>query len=91
MARSVTCNKVNRRGAKVYIRWSDGDELEFNNLQDAKDFCQPLADDPDLLKRLFIAAFLLRNPDGSNVAIIEGRTMTLDLTAANLAQLLRVT
>lgn len=91
MARSVTCNKVNRRGGKVYIRWADGCENEFASLQEAKDFCQPLADDPDLLKRLFIAAFLLRNPDGSNVAIIEGRTMTLDLTAANLAQLLGVT
>lgn len=91
MALSVTCSKVVSRNGRVYVRWSDGSEIEFNGLQAAKDYVLPLKDDPDLLKRLFIAAFLLRNPDGSNVTIIEGKTLTLELDAANLLQLLRIT
>ena len=91
MALSITCSRVVQRGGKVHVVWSDGSANEFPSLQTAKDFCQPLKDDADLLKRLFVATYLLRDPNVTDVTQIEGHTMTLDLLAANLLQLLRIT
>ena len=88
---SITCRNVRQIGGKVYIKFSDKGELEFSSLAEARAFVQRLLDDPDLLKRLFLAIYLSRDPNGTNPAIMEGKTLTLEPDAANLLQLLRIT
>lgn len=88
---TITCRNVRRANGKVYVKWSDKSENEFASLAEAKEFIYALRDDPDLLKRLFLAVYLTRDPNGTNPTIIEGHTITFDPTAANLSQLLRIT
>lgn len=89
MAITVTCTDIAVIGGKIYIRWSDGQEYEFDNLSQVKDFCQASEADKDALKKLALAFFLKKSPDGSNLTLIEGHSLTLDLRAANVSQLLR--
>lgn len=84
----MTCTDVEILGGKCYVRWSDGVELEFASIQDAKDYVQNTAKIQDVLRSMGIAKFFQVSPDGSNPSVIEGHSITLDLTqAVNIVKL----
>lgn len=90
MALSVTVSQVKKVAAtnRIYVKFADGRELEFKNLQEAKDWAMEADSDPflarDALSKVFARWYFLRDPSGTNPALIEGHTMTLDLNGATL-------
>lgn len=92
MAVSVTLTDVQRvtTTGRVYVRFADGFEWEFPSAQAAREFIRAL-DDPDedglrLARMLLILWWLKRNPTGNNPALVEGKTLTFDLTASPVLQ-----
>lgn len=87
MAISVKVNKVRRIAAtgRIYVQWADGVESEFESFQQAKDWAQSvdLSEEQalSLLRKLAVRYYLLRDPTGATPALIEGKTMTLDLSS----------
>lgn len=93
MATALTCTSVVRRSGRAYVRWSDKVEQEFDSVAQAKDWLRSVRDDggdfKDVLRALLIAKWFEANPSGDNPALLEGRTITLDLSLA--ANIVRVT
>lgn len=85
---SVTIDKVRRvvSTGRIYVHFSDGPILEFANLQAVKDWAQDTDLDGDqarnLMRKLMARYYLLRDPTGATPSLIEGKTMTLDLSQA---------
>lgn len=73
---------------KYRIRFADGTELEFANLAELQaygsDFDSPGGDGPANAQLLALRWWLARSPNASNVNLVEGKTITLDLGAANI-------
>lgn len=88
MAVSVTCTKVHRDNGKTYVRFSDKVELEFTSLADVQNYIRSVTS-KDQLRALLLAKLLEVSPDGSNASLIEGRTVTVDLSLAS--NIVRVT
>lgn len=87
MAVAVTCTNVVRRNGITYVRFSDKTELEFQNLEEVREFIRSVSS-KDTLRAILLAKFLEVSPDGSNAAVMVGKTVTLDLSlAANLVRL----
>lgn len=74
---AVTVATVRRVAGRVYVRWTDGTEDEFDSLADAKAFIQDGDSFRQIAKRMLIARYLRVDPTGNNPNLIEGRTMTL--------------
>ena len=96
MATAVSCISVVKTGGKVYVNWSDLVQNEFASVAQAHEYIgSPIAADigtddgiRELLRRIAIAKFLRVSPDGSNTAVMEGKTLTFDLdVAANFVRL----
>ena len=85
MPNSVTCTDVRivPETGKWYVAFSDGTSLEFSSLQDMKDTIAEVDADPVTARRILIAWWLARSPDGSNQNLVEGKTLTFDLSAPN--------
>jgi hypothetical protein len=87
MALSVTVTKVRRVVAtgRIYVHFADGPILDFANFQEVKDWAKDIDIDAgqarDLLRKMAAQYYLARDPTGANPSIIEGKTMTLDLTS----------
>lgn len=88
MAISVTVNQVRKVAAtnRIYVNFSDGTQREFENFQAVKDWAQDIdisaAQVRDLLQKLFARWYVLHDPTGATPSLIEGHTITLDLSAA---------
>jgi hypothetical protein len=83
MAASVTLTDFTIGGdGSVTITYADGSGFLFASLQDLRDSLQDV-DSADMAKKFLHAWFLARQPDASNVNIVEGKTLTLDLSNAN--------
>lgn len=75
---TLTVSKVRRTNGKVYVVFSDGLELEFSSLADAREYRDGLVTAlGDTLRRFVVARFLRVNPNGDNPALIEGRSITV--------------
>lgn len=82
MAISVTCTGVRVQNGKAYIRFGKT-EREFSSLQQAKDEVRKYAQDAtDFLQMLVIAKYLHVDPTASNPSLLIGKTITVDLDAA---------
>lgn len=87
MAISVKVNKVRRvvSTGRIYVQWADGVESEFDNFQGVKDWAQDADLNAEqalnLLRKLAVRYYLLRDPTGATPTLIEGKTMTLDLSS----------
>lgn len=86
MAAAVTLTKVRRIPAtgRIYMAFADGAILEFPDFQTIVDWANE-ADAPvpavlDWLRRAGVRYYLARDPTAANPSIIEGKTLTLDLT-----------
>lgn len=75
---TLTVEKVTRQSGRVYIDFSNGTQLEFSSLQNAKDYVRDLTDRlPEVLMQMAIARYLFVDPDGENPSLIEGRSITI--------------
>jgi len=66
----------------IKISTSDGSTLSWTSLEEMLTFFIPLQN-PDVALQLLLAWWIARSPDASNENLIEGKTLTLDLSAAN--------
>lgn len=86
MALSITVNQVRKVAAtnRIYVKFSNGQEREFQNLQEAKNWAQEVDVDQatELLEKMFARWYFLRDPNGTTPSLVEGHTITLDLSAA---------
>lgn len=89
---SVTMKQVRRINGRVYLEFTDGMGLEFNNdaevlawVRDSEGEVSPVK---DLLRRLLMAWWLKQNPTGNNPALVEGKTIRLNLTGTTLVDIL---
>ena len=88
MALSVRVTGVRKVAATghVYIEWADGPESEFDSLAAAIAWAQDMDLDSgqarDLLRKMAIRYYLVRDPAATNPTVIVGKTMTLDLSSA---------
>ena len=98
MALSATIRDVRQSGGKFYIKWQDAaghtHEKPFQNIQEVRDQIAPIFQNPELLITIFIALFLYKSNDASQVNLVKDKTITFDpdVTLAQLSSgLLRVT
>jgi len=88
MAVTVTMRKVTLEAApsgRLLCEFSDGSGFEFNSLADAKAQVAQLdsgATGQNQAQMLLLAWWLARQPDGSNTQLVEGKSLTFDLAAA---------
>lgn len=81
MAQSVTITKVLRQNGRVYIRFGKR-EYEFASQQAVQEFvAQKL--NTEVLEALAIAIVVARQPTLANLALVEGKTLTVDPTVNN--------
>ena len=74
---------VKNPDGSIKVTWEDGHSMPFLNLAAIREFIGELDTDPVVAERIALAWFLARQPDASNVNIIEGKRVTFDLSAAN--------
>lgn len=67
--------------AKVKVVWADGHSNIYLNLDALKADVSILDSDATTAERLLLAWFLARQPDGSNVNVVQGKTLTFDLAS----------
>lgn len=88
MAISVQLTNVRKVAAtgRIYLQWSDGVELEFQSLQEIKDWAQEADATAEqargALRKLLARWYFIRDPAGATPATVNGKTITLDLAAA---------
>ena len=84
MSVSVTLvSIVKAASGRVYINWSDGSQTEYGSLDTILTGLSEVGSDPNLAKAFLLAWWVARSPDGSNTNMVEGKTLTLDLYAAD--------
>lgn len=82
---SVTLTDVNKEPApstRCLITFSDGTQLEFQNLAEMKQAIESLDVDPHQARLMLLAWWLRRDSNATNPALVEGKTLTLDFGAA---------
>jgi hypothetical protein len=90
MALSITCSKISQDGAgRIHVAFSDGVEMEFPSKAEAIRWGQ--GDDvsgPEaalLLRQLLMSWWLKGDPTGATPSLVVGKTITANLTLANIA------
>lgn len=91
--RSVTVQSVTRLGDRTVIQLTDGTGMEFPGTWD--DFVASVEArlcgfDSSFVACFALARWIARNPTGANPSQIVGRTATLNLAAANTANVLTI-
>jgi len=81
---SVTCTGVRRANGKAYVAFGKHDR-EFSSVAEAREFVRETLS-KKVLEALLIAKWLAADPNASNPALIEGRTITGDLTINNVVR-----
>jgi len=90
MPLSLTCSKVSQDGqGRISVAFSDGIVLEFPSKPDALAWAKnaEVVSDGEaalLLRRLLMAWWLKADPTGATPATVVGKTVTVNLTLANL-------
>jgi hypothetical protein len=80
-ARSVTLTSIRRAGGKIYVRFGKR-EYEFNSLTEVRAYVEEKLG-RETLECLFLALLVERQPDINNPALVEGRTLTVDMALTN--------
>lgn len=80
---SVECSDFTvHPDGSVSVVFTDGTGLSIGSLDDLKMEVSRL-ETSETARLLMIGWFLARQPDASNVNLVEGKTLTFDLSAAN--------
>jgi hypothetical protein len=84
MAGSATCISVTRNAdGTVSVQWDQGEGMNFSNFDELKEYAFRNGDSRERAQQYLLAWWLRRSSDGGNESLIEGKTMTFDLSAAN--------
>lgn len=83
MATVVLTSVTTDQDGKVRIRFDNGAELEFNSLAEVQAWALLPDTSVDLTQQLCVAYAINRSPDLSNLASVQGRTFTFDLSNNN--------
>ena len=84
---TVTCTSIIKEpspSTRVLVNFSDGSQREYPSIEEMSTSVLQTDFDNDLAKTMLLAWWLARDADGSNTNIVEGKTLTFDLSAANL-------
>lgn len=84
MTHSLAVTDVAAQGVKIYVRWSDGVEQEFESLALAKDYARLGPEDKDTLRRLGLSRYFFVDPTGASPGLIEGKTITFSNESNNM-------
>lgn len=79
--RTIRCRQIRQQGGKIYVRFSDKSEYEFENRAEIRQFIRERISD-EVLKALLLAA-VLEDSDGVPLAQCDGKRITLDWAAAS--------
>lgn len=83
MVQATVSSIVANANGSYLVTFGDGSGVEFNSADHLKRFAME-AETEDLAKKLVIGWWMSRNADLSNVKLVEGKTMTLDMSAPAL-------
>ena len=89
---SIGVTSVVRNGEVVTIQFSDGVGLEVNGWDDFVSTVESRLGEinTDFVRWFALARWIIRNPTGANPNQLTGKTATLNLGAANIANILSV-
>lgn len=75
--RRIRCRQVRQQGGKIFVRWSDKSENEFESRAEIRQFVRAQLTD-DVLKALLLAAVLEDAAEGIPLTQCDGKRITLD-------------
>jgi hypothetical protein len=78
----LTVRKVTRRAGKIYVRWSDKTEQEFDSLAQVREAVRNVLQDGglrDIMRTLLLASVMKNSTDGSLLQSLEGKTIRMEL------------
>lgn len=78
--RTMKCRQVKQQSGRLYVRFSDKVEKEFDSRADLRDWCREQIND-DVLRALVLASVLEDASDATPLSACEGRKLSLDLSA----------
>lgn len=79
---AVSVRKVIRRNGKIYIRWSDKTEQEFDRVANLRQAVREMLQDGgvlEIMKTMLLASIIRQANDGALLESLEGKTITLEL------------
>lgn len=79
--RTIRCRQIRQQGGKIYVRFSDKSEYEFENRAEIRQFIRERISD-EVLKAMLLAA-VLEDSDGVPLNQCDGKRITLDWAAAS--------
>jgi hypothetical protein len=85
MAVSFTVQAITKDAQGVVrITFTDGHGLEFPSVAAAVRWAEEVNDNPVVARRLALAYLVARSPTLATVTALVGKTVTMDLTKANI-------
>lgn len=79
--RTIRCRQIRQQGGKIFVRWSDKSENEFESRAGIRQFIRQQLTE-DVLKALLLAAVLEDAADGTPLSQCDGKRITLDWAAS---------
>ena len=79
---ALTVRRVLRRNGKIYVRWSDKLEQEFDNLAALRQSVRAALNDDelrDMMRTLLLASSMRQANDGALLDSLEGKRITLEI------------
>ena len=83
MPSTVVLTQVIKSGEKVFVRWEGGDETEFASLAALTEDVREADNDIDLTRRMALSWILARQPTLDNIAPIQNKDFSFDLSSPN--------
>lgn len=78
----LTVRKIIRRNGKIYVRWSDKLEQEFESLAQLRESVRDAMQDgglKDIMRTLLLAQSMSVGNDGSLIQSLEGKTISMKI------------
>lgn len=87
-AQRIACTSAQKSQAgRLYFRFDDGTELEFADVPALRKYVRVARENaPELLKALALARYLEADSTAANPAAIAGKSVTIDLSLANMVK-----
>lgn len=87
MALSITCTRINQDAqGRIHVGFSDGVDLEFPSRTAALEWGRSVdtAGSEAILRQLLMSWWLKSDPTGTTPATVIGKTITANLSQANI-------
>ena len=86
--RQIKCTTVRNKGGKIFARFSDKSELEFESRAELRQWIRSQVT-PDVLKALVLSAVLEDAADGTPLNQCDGKRIVLDFSAAQFLTIIQ--